>query len=56
MFRKDKSLVHNAFVLIDNVSTESKKQLDAFHIEAEGIITGPTKLCRIAFLLPDLKG
>ena len=38
----------------DNATTESKKQLDAFHIEAARIITGATKLCSISLLLSDL--
>ena len=31
----------------DNCSTETKKQLDAVHVEAARIITGATKLCSI---------
>ena len=38
----------------DNATTESKKQLDAIHIEAARIITGATKLCSISLLLSDL--
>ena len=38
----------------DNATTESKKQLDAIHIEAARIITGATKLCNISLLLSDL--
>ena len=38
----------------DNASADSKKQLDAVHIEAARIITGTTKLCSIEKLLSDL--
>ena len=38
----------------DNTTTESKKQLDAIHIEAARIITGATELCSISLLLSDL--
>ena len=38
----------------DNATTESKKQLDAIHIEAARTITGATKLCSISLLLSDL--
>ena len=38
----------------DNATTESKKQLDAIHIEAARIITGATKLCSISLSLSDL--
>lgn len=38
----------------DNASTESKKQLDAVHIEAARIITGATKLCSLEKLFADL--
>ena len=38
----------------DNATTESKKQLDAIHIEAARIITGASKLCNISLLLSDL--
>ena len=38
----------------DNATTESKKQLDTFHIEVARIITGATKLCSISLLLSDL--
>ena len=38
----------------DNATTESKKQLDAIHIEAARIITGATKLCSVTLLLSDL--
>ena len=38
----------------DNASVDSKKQLDAVHIEAARIITGATKLCSIEKLLSDL--
>ena len=38
----------------DNATTESKKQLDAIHIEAARIITGATKLCSISLLLSDI--
>ena len=37
----------------DNASVDSKKQLDAVHIEAARIITGATKLCSIEKLLSD---
>ncbi|MEW8546433.1 MAG: reverse transcriptase domain-containing protein, partial [Candidatus Thiodiazotropha sp.] len=38
----------------DNASSESKKQLDAIHIEAARTITGATKLCGIDRLFSDL--
>ena len=38
----------------DNASVDSKKQLDAVHVEAARIITGATKLCSIEKLLSDL--
>ncbi|MEW8544911.1 MAG: reverse transcriptase family protein [Candidatus Thiodiazotropha sp.] len=38
----------------DNASSESKKQLDAIHIEAARTITGATKLCAIDKLFADL--
>ena len=38
----------------DDTTTESKKQLDAIHIETARIITGATKLCSISLLLSDL--
>ena len=37
-----------------NATAESKKQLDAIHIEAAKIITGATKLCSISLLLSDV--
>ena len=37
-----------------NASVDSKKQLDAVHIEDARIITGATKLCSIEKLLSDL--
>ena len=38
----------------DNVSSESKKALEAVHNEAARIITGATKLCSIEKMLADL--
>ena len=38
----------------DNASAESKKQLDAVHIEAARIITGATKLCSLEKLFAEL--
>ena len=38
----------------DNCSLETKKQLDAIHVEAARIITGATKLCSIEKLFFDL--
>ena len=38
----------------DNASTESKKKLDAIHIEAGRIIFGATKLCSVEKLLVEL--
>ena len=38
----------------DNATTDSKKQLEATHIEAARIITGATKLCSTEKLLSDL--
>ena len=38
----------------DNCSTETKKQLDAVHVEAARIITGATKLCSINKLVSDV--
>ena len=38
----------------DNCSTETKKQLDAVHVEAARIITGATKLCSINKLFSDV--
>ena len=38
----------------DNNSAESKKQLDAVHIEAARIITGATKLCSLEKLFAEL--
>ena len=38
----------------DNVFAESKKQLDAVHIEAARIITGATKPCSLEKLFADL--
>lgn len=38
----------------DNCSNETKKQLDAIHIEAARIITGATKLCSVNKLLIDI--
>ena len=38
----------------DNCSNETKKQLDAIHIEAGRLITGATKLCSTEKLLAEL--
>ena len=38
----------------DNTSTESKKKLDAIHIEAGRIFSGATKLCSVEKLLVEL--
>ena len=38
----------------DNASTESKKKLDAIHIEAGRIISGATKLCSVEKLVVEL--
>ena len=38
----------------DNATTDSKKQLEAIHLEAARIITGATKLCSTEKLLSDL--
>ena len=38
----------------DNASTESKKKLDAIHIEADRIFSGATKLCSVEKLLVEL--
>ena len=38
----------------DNCSTETKKQLDAVHVEAARIITGATKLCSINKIFSDV--
>ena len=38
----------------DNASTESKKKLDAIHIEAGRIISGATKLCSVEKLFVEL--
>ena len=38
----------------DNCSNETKKQLDAIHIEAGRIITGATKLCSTEKLFTEL--
>ena len=38
----------------DNASTESKKKLDAIHIEAGRIISGASKLCGVEKLLVEL--
>ena len=38
----------------DNCSKETKKQLDAIHIEAGRIITGATKLCSTEILFAEL--
>ena len=47
-------LLEHCDLVWDNTTTESKKQLDAIHIEAARIITGATKLCSISLLLSDL--
>ena len=38
----------------DNASSDSKKKLDAIHIEAGRIISGATKLCSIEKLIVEL--
>ena len=47
-------LLEYSNVVWDNASTDSKKQLKSVHNEAARIITGATKLCRIAKLQADL--
>ena len=41
-------------VVWDNCSLESKKLLDAVHVEAARIVTGATKLCSIERLFMEL--
>ena len=47
-------LLEYSDVVWDNCSLETKKQLDAIHVEAARIITGATKLCSIEKLFFDL--
>ena len=47
-------LIEYSDIIWDNCSMETKKQLDAIHIEAARIITGATKLCSIDNLYREL--
>ena len=47
-------LLEYSDIVWDNCSSETKKQLDAIHIEAGRIITGTTKLCNIDKICSDL--
>ncbi|MCG7879157.1 MAG: reverse transcriptase domain-containing protein, partial [Candidatus Thiodiazotropha endolucinida] len=47
-------LLEYSDVVWDNCSLESKKQLDAIHVEAARIITGATKLCSVEKLFSEL--
>ena len=47
-------LLEYSDVVWDNYSLETKKQLDAIHVEAARIITGATKLCSIESSFFDL--
>ena len=47
-------LLEYSDVVWDNCSLESKKLLDAVHVEAARIVTGATKLCSIERLFMEL--
>ena len=47
-------LIEYSDIVWDNCSMETKKQLDAIHVEAARIITGATKLCSIDNLYSEL--
>ena len=47
-------VLENSDSVWDNATTDSKKQLEAIHIEAARIITGATKKCSTEKLLSDL--
>ena len=47
-------LLEYSDVVWDNCSLESKKLLDAVHVEAARIVTGATKLCSIKRLFMEL--
>ena len=47
-------LLEYSDIVWDNCSLETKKQLDAIHVEAARIITGATKLCYIDKIYSDL--
>ena len=53
-FEYIRPLLEYSDVVWDNCSLESKKLLDAVHVEAARIVTGGTKLCSIDRLFMEL--